>query len=189
MPLRNTPAGYGLIAQLLHWIVAGLIGYQYVLATRAADASLFQKLGILATHKSIGITILTLAALRLVWSYGVGPHPAPPPAEPLYRRRLAAISHAALYALMIAMPVTGWIMSSAANTPVSVFGRLTLPNLVRPHSDWVDTLKSVHGMLFEVLAVIVAVHVLAAMYHHFMLRDTVLRRMIPFVSVGPCRER
>jgi cytochrome b561 len=189
MPLRNSPAGYGLIAQLLHWTVAGLIVYQYVLAQRAADATLFQKLGILATHKSVGITILSLAALRLIWSFGVGPRPLPPRNEPAPRRRLAAVSHAALYVLIISMPVTGWILSSATNTPVSVFGVLRLPDLIRPQPEWVDALKSLHGALFAVLAALVAIHAAAALYHHFVLRDTVLRRMIPFAGVEPCRER
>ena len=182
MKLRNTTTGYGLIAQLLHWAVAGLIVYQYLLAERAADATLFQKLGILATHKSIGITILALAVARLGWNLGLGPRPRPLNNEPFYRVRLAFASHTLLYALIVMMPITGWIMSCAANTPVSYFGRFTLPNLIAPHSDWVEGLKDLHGALFAVLATIVAVHAAAAVYHHIVLKDDVLRRMIPFIK-------
>jgi cytochrome b561 len=182
MQLRNSRTGYGLIAQSLHWVVAGLIVYQYLLADRAADATLFQKLGILATHKSIGITILVLAIARLGWNFGVGPRPRPPEAEPSYRARLAHISHAVLYSLIVAMPVTGWVMSSAANTPVSYFRRFTLPNLVTPHSEWVDALKELHGALFAVLVMTVALHSSAALYHHLVLKDDVLRRMLPFLK-------
>lgn len=181
MALRNSASRYGVVAQTLHWIVAGLIGYQYVLATRAADATLFQKLGILATHKSVGLTILVLVMVRLAWNLGTG-RPRPPAGEPAYRIVLARTTHGALYALMIAMPLTGWIMSSAANTPVSYFGALTMPNLVSPHPDWVDALVSVHGGLFVVLVTVVAVHAAAALYHHLYLRDDVLRRMIPFLG-------
>lgn len=182
MPLRNTAAGYGSVAQSLHWTMAGLICYQYILAERAADATLFQKLGILATHKSVGITILLLAAFRLSWNFGVGERPRPVPGEPRYRLRLARASHTTLYALMVAMPVTGWMMSCAANTPVSYFGMITLPNLVSPQPGWVDALKLIHGSLFALLAAIVAVHASAALYHHFFLKDDVLRRMIPFIK-------
>ena len=181
MKLRNTTTGYGPIAQLLHWGVAGLIVYQYLLARRAADATLFQQLGILATHKSIGITILALAFIRLGWNFGLGPRPGPPENEPSYRARLAFASHSLLYALIVLMPITGWVMSSAANTPVSYFGWFTLPNLIAPHSEWVDTLKALHGALFIVLATIVAAHVSAALYHQLVVQDDVLRRMIPFI--------
>jgi cytochrome b561 len=181
MKLRNTTTGYGLTAQLLHWAVAGLVVYQYVLADRAADATLFQKLGILATHKSVGITILALAVARLAWNLVLGPRPEPPKNEPPYRVRLALASHALLYVLIVITPVTGWIMSSAANTPVSYFGRFTLPNLISPHADWVEGLKDLHGALFAVLATIVAVHVSAALYHRLVLKDEVLQRMIPSI--------
>jgi len=185
MQLRNTSTGYGLIAQLLHWAVAGLILYQYLLAERAEQATLFQKLGILATHKSIGITILGLSVIRLAWRLGAGPSPSAADREPVLRARLARLSHGTLYALTIAMPVSGWIMSSSANTPVSYFGRITLPNLVKPRQSWVDPLTTLHGALFVVLASFVAVHVLAAVYHQLVLRDVVLRRMIPFMRVPP----
>ena len=185
MQLRNTSAGYGLIAQLLHWAVAGLIAYQYILADRAEQATLFQKLGILATHKSIGITILALSAVRLIWKLTSGANPGPLDHEPEFRSWLARLSHRALYALTIAIPLSGWIMSSAANTPVSYFGRMTLPNLVAPHPGWVDPLTAIHGVLFAVLASLVAVHVLAAVYHRLVLKDNVLRRMIPFMRAPP----
>lgn len=179
MQLRNTKTGYGLIAQALHWTVAGLILYQYILAERAEDATLFQQLGILATHKSLGITILVLAVLRIGWNLGLGPRPAPPPGEPPYRARLAAASHGLLYALIVVMPITGWMTSSAANTPVSYFGWLTLPDPIAPHADWIEPLKSVHATLFAVLVGVVALHAAAALYHHFALRDGVLLRMLP----------
>lgn len=182
MKLRNTTTGYGLIAQLLHWAVAGLIIYQYLLAERAADATLFQKLGILATHKSVGITILALAVARVGWNLGIGPCPRPPDNEPSYRVRLAFASHTLLYAFIILMPITGWVMSCAANTPVSYFGWFTLPNLIAPHSGWVENLKDLHGTLFAVLATVVTVHAAAALYHQFVAKDDVLRRMIPLIK-------
>jgi cytochrome b561 len=179
MQLRNTKTGYGLVAQTLHWAVAGLIVYQYILAERAEAATLFQQLGILARHKSIGITILGLAFLRLLWRLSQT-HPAPPPNEPHYRIVLARWSHRLLYSLIVLMPVTGWIMSSAANTPVSYFGWFTLPNFVSPLPDSVESLKTLHATVFLVLIAVVAVHAGAALYHHFVVKNDVLRRMLPF---------
>ena len=181
MQLRNSPTGYGLIARCLHWLVAALIVYQYVLAERAAAATLFQRLGILATHKSVGISILLLVLVRLAWRLS-GPQPAAPPGEPPLRHALARISHGLLYALTVALPLSGWLMSSAANTPVSYFGLLTLPDLVPPSEAWMDRLVLIHVSLFWLLASLVTIHSAAALYHHFVLRDDVLRRMT--VSTG-----
>jgi cytochrome b561 len=178
MQLRNSKTGYGLVAQSLHWAVAALVVYQYLLADRAESATLFQQLGILARHKSIGLTIFALAAVRLVWNL-TNPRPEPPPREPLYRRRLARFTHTLLYALIFIQPITGWVMSAAANIPVSYFGWFTLPNPVAPRQAWVEPLQSVHAALFATLTAVVAVHAAAALYHHIVLKDDVLRHMVP----------
>jgi cytochrome b561 len=178
MQLGNSRTGYGLVAQSLHWVVAGLIVYQFVLAQRAEAATLFQQLGILGRHKSIGLTIFALAALRLAWNLA-SPRPDPPEDEPRYRLILARATHGALYALIFLLPVSGWIMSAAANIPVSYFGWFTLPNPVSPRQEWVEPLQAVHGALFATLTAIVIIHSAAALYHHFVLKDDVLRHMLP----------
>jgi len=176
--LRNRDSSYGLIAQILHWSIVALIIYQVVLAQRAESATLFQQLGILTTHRSLGITVLLLTIARLAWNSGIGPRPAPPRDEPKLRLRLARATHALLYLLTIAIPISGWAMSSAANSPVSFFGWLALPNLVSPNALWAERLAGTHGSLVLALAVLVAVHATAALYHQFVLKDGVLRRML-----------
>jgi cytochrome b561 len=183
MQLRNSAFGFGLVAQALHWLVAGLIVLQYVLASLAEDATLFQRLVLIARHKSFGLTVLVLAIIRLCWKLA-NPRVAPPSA-PRYRQLLAQSSHGLMYALLFALPLSGWLMSSAANVPVSYFGLITLPELVTPKESWVKPLETLHAVLFSTLVAAVALHVAAAGYHHFVARDDVLKRMLPSWSRNP----
>ena len=121
MPARNTPDRYGSVAQTLHWLVVALLVIQFTLGKIAENLPLGpDKLGTLARHKSVGITILTLAVMRLAWRSFNPPPPLPP--MPHWQVFAARVSHTALYALLFAMPFTGWMMSSASNYPVSWFG-------------------------------------------------------------------
>jgi len=178
MQIRNTETGFGHVAQLLHWAIAILVACQFILARMAAGASLFEQLGLLAWHKSFGMTIFGLAALRLMWRLS-NPRPSTPRHQPRYQRLIARASHDLMYLLIFALPLTGWIMSSAVNTPVSYFGLFTWPDLIAPRQEFAELLKLVHGTLFKALAAIVCVHVAAALYHHFIAGDDVLRRMLP----------
>jgi cytochrome b561 len=178
MQLRNSTATYGLVSQSLHWIIAGLIVYQYALAQLASNASLFQQLVLIARHKSVGLTVLLLTLLRLAWRLA-NPRVAPPPEESVNRRIVARATHDVMYALLVALPVTGLLMSAAANVPVRYFGWFTVPSVITPRESWVEPLEQMHATLFNTLFVIVVVHVAAALYHQFVLHDVVLKRMIP----------
>lgn len=181
MTLRNTPARFGSVAQTLHWLVAGLLIVQYTLARIADDLPLGpDKVGTLARHKSVGITILMLAILRLAWRRFDSPPPLP--AMPLWQARTARSTHLAMYALLFAMPLTGWMMSSASNYPVSWFGLVQLPDLIGPDHDVKEALEEVHETLFKVLATIAGLHVAAALKHQFLDRDGLLFRMLPWRS-------
>jgi cytochrome b561 len=119
-----------------------------------------------------------LALVRLGWRWG-NPVPALPSTLKSYERLLATVTHVLLYALLFAVPLTGWMMSSARGFPVSWFGFFQLPDLVPKDKGLYDTLVDVHGTLAWTLAGLVALHVGAALKHHFMLKDDVLRRMLP----------
>jgi len=179
MPARNTPVRYGLVAQGLHWIVAGLLIVQLTLARIADGLPLgLEKLAVLARHKSFGITILALAALRLAWR--LFDRPPPPPTMPRWQFIASRATHAAFYVLLFAMPLTGWLMSSASNYPVSWFGLAQLPDLVAPDPDLKHLLEEIHETLARLLIGLALLHIAAALKHQFIDRDGLLTRMLPW---------
>jgi cytochrome b561 len=179
MSIRNTTRRWGAIAQLLHWLVVLLIIAQFTLALMADDLPAgMKKLVLLSRHKSIGITILALVFLRLGWRWANLTPTLPPTLKP-YERLLARGTHLLLYVLLFAIPLTGWTMSSARGFPVSWFGFFQLPDLVPKNKALYEILVSTHETLAWTLVAVVALHIGAALKHHFMLKDDVLRRMLP----------
>jgi cytochrome b561 len=179
MTLRNTVHRWGAVAQFLHWLIVVLIIAQVTLALMADELPLgMKKLALLARHKSIGITILGLAVVRLLWR---GLNPAPPLPQTLkpYEAVLARLTHVLLYVLLFALPLSGWMMSSARGFPVSWFGFFQLPDLVPKSKPLYEALVDTHGALACVLGAVVVLHVAGALKHHFWHKDDVLRRMLP----------
>jgi len=182
MPEQIADRRYSKLAKLFHWTVAGLILFQIPLAYYMIDLPLSpDKLESYALHKSIGITIFTLSAARLAWRW-IHPPPSLPASLNSNQRRLARLTHWLLYLVVFAMPVTGWLSSSAANFPVSLYGWFTLPNLVAPNRELHETLELTHRILAYILATAFTLHAGAALYHQFVLRDGVLGAMLPGLS-------
>jgi cytochrome b561/polyisoprenoid-binding protein YceI len=179
MSIRNTRQRWGHLAQFLHWLIVALIVLQAALGLTGMLLPLgVEKIAVLARHKSIGITILALATLRLIWRW-LNPTPLlPPNLEPL-ERFLAQCTHVALYVLLFAMPLTGWTMSSARGFPVSWFSLFQLPDLVPRSEALYDALVRTHAALAIALACTVTLHIAGALKHHFVLKDDTLRRMLP----------
>lgn len=168
----------------LHWITAALIVANLVLGVSMVGLPISpRKLSWYVVHKSIGITIFMLTSLRLAWR-ALHPHPAPV-AMPAWQRRAAAASHALLYALLFAIPVSGWVYSSATGVQVVYLGLIPLPDLVAKNRALGDVLRLVHVGLNMLLVTVVCVHVAAAVRHHVVDRDRVLVRMLPFVEPNP----
>ena len=171
---------YNPIAKWLHWLVAGMIVVQYVLAELAENAEqnnqLVSQLGLLANHKSVGITILVLAVIRLAWRFSHKP-PSLPENMPGWQIKASHISHWSLYALLILLPITGWLMSSAAAYSVSWFNLIALPDFVNPDPALKGTLESIHEIFAKLLFVIALLHILAALKHALFDKDDVLARM------------
>ncbi|HEX2494989.1 MAG TPA: cytochrome b [Steroidobacter sp.] len=179
MQLKNDSVRYGAVAQLFHWVIVALIITQFFLANKADALPIgAAKLATLARHKSVGITILGLAILRLLWRL-LGTAPAPPQTAARWQKVAARASHFMLYALLLVIPVLGWLMSSARNFPVSWFGLVTLPDLIEPNRAAYDFFHKAHQLAAGLLFVIALVHAGAALKHHFIDRDDVLRRMLP----------
>ncbi|HKR35896.1 MAG TPA: cytochrome b [Steroidobacteraceae bacterium] len=184
MHLKNTLTRYGAVAQLFHWAIVALVITQFVLARRAEGLSPVAKIGVLATHKSVGITILGLALLRLTWRL-LNPVPPLPAGTPRWQDRAAHVSHFLLYALLFITPVLGWLMSSARNFSVSWFGLVQLPDFIAPNRATYETLHEAHEIMAYSLASIAIVHAAAALKHHFFDRNDVLRRMLPVSDRTP----
>ncbi len=179
MPARNSAVRYGFVAQSLHWVIVGLLIVQVTLGKVADDLPLgLDKLAMLARHKSVGITILALAVIRLTWRL-IDRLPAPMP-MPNWQLLASRLTHAAFYVLLFALPISGWLMSSAANYPVSWFGLAQLPDLVAPDREFKHLLEEVHETLVNVLIALTILHIVAALKHQFIDRDGLLRRMLPW---------
>jgi cytochrome b561 len=179
MQLKNDESRYGVVAQFFHWAVVLLIIVQYVLANRSDALPLGPaKIAMLARHKSVGITILALVLLRLVWRW-MNTVPSEPTDIPQWQRIAGRVSHVALYVLLLATPMLGWLMSSARNFPVSWFGLVTLPDFIAPNRPAYDFLHEAHEFMALTLLGLALLHIAAALKHHFVDRDNVLRRMLP----------
>lgn len=172
-PRHNRPA----IA--LHWITAiavlGTIGVGLWM-TRLPLGLL--KLEAYAWHKWTGIAVLAVTAARLLWRWR-HPPPALPGALPFWERRLAKIGHWTLFTLLLAMPVSGWLMNSAAGIGLYWFGYVPIPDLVPPNPDLFAVLRTVHFILSRLLIATVALHLAAVVYHDVLRRDGIFRRMWP----------
>lgn len=170
---------YTRTAVFLHWLVAlGLIG-TFALGFYMEGLPLSpNKLKLYAWHKWAGMTLLVLVVIRLAWRLS---HPAPalPDSMTTRDRLLAHAGHWLLYLLMLAIPVSGWLMSSAQGFQVVWFGVLPLPDLVPKNEALGELLLNIHVVLNYVMLITVIGHVAAALHHHFIKKDTVLKRMLP----------
>lgn len=180
IPFRNTKEEYGSVARYFHWLIFTLIAFMVAIGytmTSLDDSPL--KLRLIGAHKSLGICVLAVVVLRLLWKMvNIAP---PLPAElPKWEKLAARAGHFVLYLLVLAMPLSGWAMSSAAGFRVMLFNRFPLPNLVAPDKALAHQLMEVHNTLVIVLIVVVALHALAALMHHFYHKNNVLRRMLPW---------
>jgi cytochrome b561 len=180
--LPNSVQRYGAVAMLLHWLMALLLIALVMLGLYMAglpDVGFdTRKIRLILYHKELGILALILAAPRFLWRF-INALPRLVGTIPDWQKVLARLVHLCFYGLMFALPVTGWIMSSAAGIPVSVLGLFTLPDLTRPNENLFRTFIEIHKWLSYTLIVCMTAHIGAALRHHFMLKDATLKKMLP----------
>jgi cytochrome b561 len=168
----------------LHWLIALGITGTFCLGLYMSDLHLSpEKLRLYSWHKWVGVSLFLLALLRLAWRSFNAP-PELPAAMPGWQRVVAEWTHYLLYFLMIAIPLSGWLMSSAKGFQTVWFGILPIPDLLPKSKELGEQLTWVHQGLNFFMAFVVVGHVLAALKHHYLDRDDVLLRMLP----GPRRR-
>ena len=171
---------YTRTAMAFHWLMALMIIGSFTMGLVMTDIPGLTptKVKYYSWHKWAGVTILGLAALRLLWrlSHRAPPYPA---SMPSWQTRTANGLHGFLYVLMFAVPLSGYLYSLSAGVPVVYFGVLPLPQIIDPNPELKPVLKLVHFWLNMSLAACVALHIAAALKHQFIDRDGVLKRMLP----------
>lgn len=183
----STPTRYGTVAIILHWligfsIVGLLIVGKYMHGLPNDDPN---KFALYQMHKSFGISVLVLTVVRIVWRL-THPVPALPAGMPAWQRWGAHLSHFGLYALMLAIPLSGWAVASSSpyGIPTVLFGVVELPHLPTGNDeDTNEFFEEAHELLGNLMILLLIVHVAAALKHHFVDKDTVLTRMLPFTKV------
>ena len=177
MKLRNTVDSFGLISRLLHWTMAFGVIFMLALGNRIADMKPdLSTLYLYGLHKTLGITILAMAVLRLIWHrYSPPPRPIGPPSA--WGTWLARAAHAVIYLLLITIPMSGWFASSATGIDVMIFDRWTLPAIAPVSELWEKRGFAVHGILTKALFGVILVHMLAALKREID-GDGTLTRMI-----------
>jgi cytochrome b561 len=171
--------GYGAVAKSLHWLIVALLVVQFAIAWTMPDIGRGTKPeGLISLHLSFGMLILLVVIVRLAWRLT---HPVPLLSDnvPPWQHRAAQALHFLLYAILIALPMMGWANANARDWDVSLFGIIHLPRIVATRSGLGMALGDVHSNFAIILLVLVGLHLLAALYHHLMLRDRVLLRMLP----------
>lgn len=180
--MQTADTSYGPVAKTFHWVIASMILVNLVLIFSVPEQNRqpidFQ---IVDWHKAIGVTVLVLALARLIWRWS---HPVPDVDNlAAWQRILATVVHYALYAVMVVMPLMGFLASLSYGVAVNMFGLFTIPVFIPVDKPMSEVYFGVHVTLQYALYGLLFLHVGAALYHHFLRGDDVLRRMTP--GAGP----
>ncbi|GMV61566.1 MAG: hypothetical protein AMXMBFR74_07350 [Parvibaculum sp.] len=187
MQWRNSERRFGLVALSLHWLIAAFFLVMLAIGVTMTRLPLTDPwtFPLYQLHKSIGATIFLLVCARVAWRAANAPPPLPAALKP-YERALALATHWGLYAALLLMPLTGWMIVSASplGIPTVLYGLVPLPHIGfvadHPQKAAIETAASwTHWTIAIVASGFVALHIAAALWHHFVRRDDVLTRMLP----------
>ena len=180
MRWRNSADGYGAVPQVMHWLTVALVILAWLLgqfddafprgAARAAS---------LYAHNTAGVAVISILVLRLLWRLADPPPPVEPTILGAWLDRAARLAHYALYALLLAAPISGIVLQFARGDALPVFGLTEIASPWAADRAFARTVKEVHETLANALVILAAIHAAAALVHHWVLRDRTLARMLP----------
>jgi cytochrome b561 len=178
--LRNSPNSYGLPVQFLHWgtalaiFVAFGLGWTMDELPKGGDL----RSAVFALHKSLGVLVLMLLSLRVLWRL-FERQPDQPAAMAPWQNKAALAVHFGLYALMLAVPLAGLLMSNAGDRPTLFFGLFEVPRMIAPDKGLKKVFEEAHEVLAAFMITLIGLHVLAALWHQYVARDGLIGRMLP----------
>lgn len=174
---------YDPVAKTLHWLMAlailFLIAFGLYMVTQPPSMRTYR---LFDFHKAVGVSLMVLAMLRLAWRFYRPPPPMLIEGAKAWEIWLAHGVHVVLYALMIVIPIFGWIGASASGLPMSFFGLAPIPGLPVADQRLQDFALAIHGWLNWIFMIVIVLHIAGALKRHFIVRDTTLMRMLPFRS-------
>ena len=170
---------YTKVAIWLHWLIGLAVIANIGLAMLTDGLPRETQRAAMDVHKALGITVLALTVVRILWRLGHKPPPLPA-ATPAWQKLLSRIVHFLFYALLILLPLSGWVWMSAADRPIDFFGLATIPTIVAPNEGLADVMHDRHEVLGLAMLGLAVVHILAALKHQFFDRTGLIGRMNPF---------
>lgn len=182
--LKNTSNTFGTITKWIHWLLVVLLAIQFTLGTLYALATPNspQQSQFITWHKSVGLTILFWGLLFIIWNR-INIRPQPANVDPAWKLMVAKIVQHTMLLLVIITPILGYGLSCASGYAVDYFDWFTLPCLVEKNDLWASILDKSHILLGLTLLGLIMLHMLAALHHHFIVKDNVLKRMLPFTKI------
>lgn len=177
MSSKNTNISYGWVAKSFHWIMFIIIVGQFWLGGNFKNEE-FEGMGLSSLHFSIGVCILFLMLLRFSWR-AKNPVPEMPQGSGKMQTLAAHGLHILFYVLLVALPIAGVAIVQSKGFPVSVFGLFTLPTFFAASKDAAELAETMHEIFAKSTFFAVLLHVIVAMYHHFIKKDDTLKRMLP----------
>jgi cytochrome b561 len=179
MALKNDALNYGSVAKWFHWgmaiIIVGLLAIGFYMADMESGPARRQ---LYTLHKSVGFGVLILVVMRFAWRMV---NSIPTLTQSRFLQQLGHINVWMLYGLMMTMALSGYVMTAAGGHPLNLFNSLLVPSVVAPSMPLARMAHRVHEYAAIILTVLTSLHVIAALFHHFVLRDRVLKGMLPRV--------
>lgn len=177
--LKNTQETYGSMTKTLHWLIALLVIVMLIVGfVLAAMVDSPLKGNLIGLHKSVGMTVLLLMVIRLLWRF-INPQPVLPITVPLWEQIAARLVQLFLYVVLFLMPISGWLMTSLGGYPVKFWGWFNLALPVPVNKSLGEDFFNAHIVIAWIIIGLLVLHAGAALKHHFIEKNNVLRRMLP----------